>query len=372
MQIYKIKMDLREALKNNKKLTHNSPLRRELYEKLKNLNFNSYQEAVYIFLNELDDIPKCPFSSENQYFNGIEYVGVSKNYFNYIKHDKNLNARWLSWNHLFNIGLTLLEAKKLKEEKDLQYVRLKFSFNSYNKKMFKEVLINDGFLENKIKEILQFDYYNKIELINFIKNIKKIYSTKNNTLQYYLNRGYDLNQSEKLLKDFFNTWEKFNKSVHKDSERYKKWKESRTIGLNKTRGSKRSKFEKKIYEELKDKFDINLKFCTKIESPLFSKSKFKHDFLFNNQLIIEYNGTYWHKDLFTDKRFNDIELYKLELYRAKLSIKYNNLKYLILWEGDINNDINIVEKIISDSLNNNEKKFFSSRDIDYQLYDKLN
>jgi|AntAceMinimDraft_18_1070375.scaffolds.fasta_scaffold06451_8 hypothetical protein len=361
-------MNLQTALLNRKKLTHNSPLKKQLYEELKNYNFSSYQEAVYIYLNKLKRIPICPFSNKNQYFNG-RYVGCSKEYFNFIKHDVHVKAKWLSWENLFKTGLSLNDAEKLKRNKKLLFIRLKFSFSYLDKNKIKKVLINDGFLDDIIESLLDKDLTKIENILNFTKECKRLYSAKNNTLEYYTNRGYSLKTSKEKLYNFYNTWEKF-KHIDKESERYKKWLDSRKIGLNKVRGSLRSKFEKKIYNELKNEFNINLNFVTYINSPLFSKSKFKHDFLINDKLIVEYNGTYWHKDIFTDKRFDNIDLYKLELHRAKICIENNNLKYLILWESDINQDMFLVKKLIENSLNDN-KMFYSSRDIDLDLYNSL-
>jgi hypothetical protein len=171
------------------------------------------------------------------------------------------------------------------------------------------------------------------------------------------------------LYEFCNTWEKF-KIIDKESEKYKNWLKSRKNGLNSVRGSLRSKFEKKIYEELKNEYSIDLKFVTHVNHILFSKSKFKHDFLINDKLIVEYNGGYWHNDMFSDKRFNDIDLYKLELYRAKICIETNKCKYLILWESDIKYNINTVRELINTALED-KSLFFSSREIDKLLYNQI-
>jgi len=116
-------MNLETTLLNKRKLTYNSPLKKELYEKLKKYKFKTYQEAVYIYLNKLEKIPKCQYCKESQYFNGSRYVGCSKEYFNFIKHDTHVKAVWLSWGNLFRIGLSLNEANQLKENKKLQYIK---------------------------------------------------------------------------------------------------------------------------------------------------------------------------------------------------------------------------------------------------------
>jgi hypothetical protein len=362
-------MNLRETLISGKKLTYNSPLRKELYEYLKNYDFITYNEAVFIYINNLKEIPKCPFSNNNQYFDRDHYVGCSKEYFNFIKHDIHVKSKWLSWENLFKIGLSLEEAKKLKYDKKLLFSRLKFPFIFYDKNKIKEKLLIDGFLNNVIDNLLNYDVNNINNVLSFITNIKILYGTKNNTLQYYLNRGYTEQLSKEKLYNFLNTWDKF-KNIDKESERYKKWLDTRRIGLNKTRKSLRSKFEKLIYENLKNEYNIILNFSTNVDNPLFSKSKFKHDFLFNDKLIVEYNGTYWHKDMFTDKRFSNIDEYKLELIRAKICIEKHNIKYLIIWENDVKYDIKIVKDHIDRSLQD-DKLFYSSRDIDVNLYNSI-
>jgi len=362
-------MNLKETILAGKKLTHNSPLRKELFLALKNFDIKSYSEAIYFYINNLKEIPKCSFSNENQYFDRTRYVGCSKTYYTFIKHDSHIIAKWLSWENLFKIGLSINQAKELKGSKSLVCARLSFPYSSLDKEKIREHLKNNLFLDNVIDTLLNRNFNNINDVIEFINLYKNLISSKNNTLLYYTNRGYDAEIAKEKLYDFFNTWEKF-KNIDKESERYKKWLESRKIGLNKVRTSLRSKFEKKIYEELKNDYDINLKYCTNINSSLFSVSKFKHDFFINNKLIVEYNGSYWHKDMFSDKRFDNINVYKLELYRAKISIDINNLKYLILWESDINGDMALVKKLIEKGLNNNEL-FYSSRDIDIELFNKL-
>jgi hypothetical protein len=363
-------MDLRSALLSGKKLTHNSLLRKELYDLLKSYNFKTYSEAVYIYINELKEIPKCPFSEENQYFDRNRYVGFSKNYFNFIKHDTHVNAKWLSWERLFKMGLSLEKAKELKETKVLLWARTKFPFSKIDHNKIEEILVNDGFLPTKTKEILyEVNFQTLNDTLNFIEVVRSLYNAKNNTLQYYINRGYSEQLSKEYLHKFLNTWDKF-KIIDKESERYKQWLESRKPGLQKVRKSLRSTFEKQIYNDLKTNYDITLNFNTPVNNPLFSKSKFKHDFLFNNKLIVEYNGAYWHKDMFSDKRFNNIDDYKLELLRAKISIQINNLKYLILWESDINGDIEVVKNLIHTALTSSGL-FFSSREIDVELYNSL-
>lgn len=243
-------MDLRNTLLIRKKLTHNSPLRKELYDYLKDYNFNSYSEAVYLYVNNLKEIPRCPFSEENQYFDRNRYVGCSKKYFKFIKHDTHVKAKWLSWENLFKRDLSLVEAEELKQNKILLWARLKFPFITIDIEKITAVLFKDGFLPNKIDELLNNVNLNELkEILNFIKIIRELYNAKNNTLQYYLNRGYTKQLSKEKLYAFCNTWDKF-KTIDKKSERYKNWLASRQKGLNKTRKSLRSKFEKLIYEKV--------------------------------------------------------------------------------------------------------------------------
>ena len=361
-------MNLKQALLTNKKLTHNSPLRKLLYEYVPFCS--SFNETVYCYLNNIYEIPKCPFSNNLQYFNK-KYVGCSLPYYKYIKHDTHVKCLWLSWNNLFYKGLDLPTAEYLLKSKKLQKIRGLFKeVIEYNEEQISNILSSLGYQENVIQTLLKYDFTSITEIVSFIEYFLKLHSVKNNTIEYFLNKGFNNETSTKKLQNVFNTWIKFNKKVDKNSERYSKWLESRKPGLNKTRNSLRSKFEKKIYESLKSDYDIDLKFYTKINSEYFSKSKFKHDFFINKNLIVEYNGTYWHNDLFSDKRFNDISLYKLEIIRAKLSIELHNVKYLILWEADINGDMNKVKQLIDFALNN-EDDFYSSREIDKIFYNEI-
>lgn len=74
--------------------------------------------------------------------------------------------------------------------------------------------------------------------------------------------------------------------------------------------------------------------------------------------------------MFSDKRFNNIDDYKLELLRAKICIEKNNLKYLIIWENDVKYSVELVKNLIDKCLNGNNL-FYSSRDIDINLYYSL-
>jgi len=326
-------MNLEETLLAGKKITHNSPLRKELFNSLEKFNIKNYKEAVYFYINKLKEIPKCPFSNENQYFDRNRYVGCSKTYYAFIKHDSHVIAKWLSWENLFKMGLTLDKAKELKYDKILLSARLSFPLSVFDKEKIKEYLENNRFLDDVIFMLLNRNFNKIDDVIEFIKLHSKLISAKNNTLLYFTNRGYASEIAKEKLYDVFNTWGKF-KNIDKESERYKKWLESRKIGLNKVRTSLRSKFEKKIYEELKNQYDINLKFNTNINNSLFSVSKFKHDFLINNKLIVEYNGSYWHKDMFSDKRFNNLNPY---ITIKSIDERYE-LSCLIDYEGKIKTD----------------------------------
>ena len=363
-------MNLRERLLTQKKLTYNSPSRAELFNKVLKYGITHYQEAVYFYLNDFKEIPKCPYSEENQYFERTYYVGCSKQYYKFIKHDTHIKGQWLSWKNLFDKGLTLEKAYELLHSKKLLKVRLTFIFDVFNEKILSNILKQKGYLENVIEDILRIDFSTSDGICKFIDMYDNLQSAKNNTLRWFLNRGYSDVVAKEKLYDFQNTWKKFSEKIDKNSERYKKWLKSRKPGLNAVRKSLRSKFEKKIFNDLQNIFKIDLKCYTKINNLNFSKSMFKHDFFINDCLIVEYNGSYWHKDMFTDKRFNDLDLYKLEILRADIAIKTHNCKYLILWENDINGDMSIVKKLICDALAGKEF-FYSSRKIDTEFYNML-
>jgi hypothetical protein len=366
-------MNLKETLLAHKKITHNSPLYKELFDAVAKYNIKNYNEAVYVYLNNLIEIPKCPFSTENQYFDRTHYVGYSKKYFRFIKHDVHLKCKWLSWGNLFYKGLTLEKAENLLCNKTLLKTRSSFpidNFDNFNKENIFNIFINKGYLKNTIEKILILDFSTIEGVLEFVNLYNHLSSAKNNTIEYFLNRGYSNELSKEKVCEFHNTWKKFNNTIDKESERYKHWLESRKIGLSVVRKSLRSKFEKKIFNELQTVFNINLKYNTKVNNSAFSKCIFKHDFLINDCLIVEYNGSYWHNDILSDKRFTSLDLYKLEILRADISIKASKYKYLILWEYDIKKDIKLVQHFIEIALNGNEL-FYSSRDFDVNLYNEL-
>ena len=363
-------MNLKETLITGKRLTHNTFLYKELFDKVKIYGIKSYPEAKYFIVNDLKEVPICPLSGEKQYFYINEYTGYSRKYHYFLGGDKHIKCEWLKWEKLFLLGLSLDEAKILQKNKTLLNTRLAFQMQNFNKNEIIKILKDKGYLDNAINNLINKDFFTLNGILDFVNEYNNLTKAKNNTLQHYINRGYEIDEAKDKLYELFNTYDKFINRVDRDSVRYKNWLESRKPGLQKTRSSLRSKFEKMVFNELKDRFDINLKFITRVNDPAFSKSIFKHDFFINNSLIVEYNGTYWHKDIFSDGRFKDVSLYNLEFLRANISINEHNCKYLILWEYDIKHDVSLVENLINNALNG-KYKFYSSRECDIKTYKEI-
>lgn len=359
-------MDLLKHLESRKKITHNSPLRNELFNRVRNFGIIDFQEAKYFVLHKLTNKPKCKYSNSYQFFNGKEYVGCAKEYYNYIKHDKYVKNKWLTWDNLFSLGLSLKEANQIKESNSLKRIRLLIKPISNDKIDILNSMIKLGFNSNIINHISQYNFNDINDIIKVINYINIIISYRNVSIRYYLAR-YDKKDAVLKYSEHFNTWEKFSKSIDVNSERYNNWLDSRQKGIKSN--NIKSKFEKEIYEKLNNKFKINTKFITNINDSNFSQHLFRHDFVFNNKLIVEYNGSYWHNDIYCNRKFGDKGKYMIELIKANLCIEENNLKYLILWESDINHDMSKVEELINNALKANNR-FFSSRNIDIKLYNE--
>ena len=141
------------------------------------------------------------------------------------------------------------------------------------------------------------------------------------TIQYYINKGYSLEDSEKLLKERQTTFslEKCIKKYGYD-EGYKKWTDRQEKWLNNYQKVNYSKISQEmfisIYKEL-----INVGFFDKVYFAKLDKNDNIHDsknnyeyrlklsksyilpdfFIPSLNLILEFDGTYYHRDTIENK-----------------------------------------------------------------------
>lgn len=124
----------------------------------------------------------------------------------------------------------------------------------------------------------------------------------------------------------------------------KKIKETRMLG--KIKSVNRSKKEKSIIEEIK-KLGYNVEHSLRIET------KICDIYIPKLNLIIEYNGDYWHCN---PKKYNEDyyhqvkgktakELWEYDKNKIDLIIK-NGYNLEIVWESDLKSNPNLIKKII--------------------------
>lgn len=285
---------------------------------------------------------------------------------------------WLSWNKLLNeFNLDLNLAEKRLQNKYYQKVRLWYPFEKYDRENFLDYMLKKQIKIDKANDILDLLDNKKLEGID---ELIKIHSVKNHNVNYYIYRGYDESESNEKLIDFFKKGPAATELKRKNFEYNKKFKESRMPGA-KAAGLNRnthSKMENKIIEYFQsiDNIKMNIKFHTPIKGiykRVFNKgNNFAHDLLLNN-FIVEYNGSYWHKDYLFDRRFSK-EDYMIEIYKAKYCIDYkrsNSFNYILLWEKDFNKFEEIVDFLNSIIYTNSKSSFFSSRESDYKLFNEV-
>jgi very-short-patch-repair endonuclease len=143
------------------------------------------------------------------------------------------------------------------------------------------------------------------------------------------------------------------------------------------RNDNKSKFEIKIHKALRRLKIKNKKFFTPCnDHRVANKINFIHDFYLEDyNMIIEYNGSHWHQDISSTKNKNKycINDYIKSIIRAKISIELKRkrkIKYLLIWENDVNNDLGKALRIIKDAIES-KNSFISTRKIDYIIYNHV-
>ena len=305
-----------------------------------------------------------------------------KEFYAFTKYDNRILSKWLTWKRFFELGLSLDEAKVFLKTKYLQKIRTYFSkFHYINENEFICYLTNMKFSNDKAYELYQLASSNNLEhVLYFISEFYRIIEHRNHTLEFFLNRGWSHAESRLKLKEFFllgstSSKKKRKKSMLEDLK-YRQSRSNGGIASNIKNGScGTSKFENILKDALLQKNYIIDKFYSPVVDFYLklNKRNFIHDFIINNELIVEYNGTYWHKDAITSPtKFTENE-YLYEFKKAvnclHLVKRKNKLKYLILWEDDIKNNINTAIYLIDKALNDRSgTQFFSSRSCDTAYY----
>lgn len=226
------------------------------------------------------------------------------------------------------------------------------------------------------KDFVKYDGIENVEehISNFAKLAIKD-RISDTTIQYYINKGYSIDESEELLKERQRTFtldkciEKHGKKIGKDvwHLRQEKWQKSLLENGNIKCGY--SKVSQELFQELLKSYDVvnndmsNIYFATKNKEYFISlkgKGFFIYDFVdINNMKIIEYNGDLYHANPKIFKP-NDYPhpYYKENGPSAEETWKRDNIKHevaiekgfeiLVIWDSEYRNDKNkAIEKCLS-------------------------
>lgn len=370
----------KEIFLTGKKLTYNSALWNDIYDVLgKNMTYNQYK---YHIIKEDYTVPKCVISGENCYF--IDHLGkyanVSKKYYDYTKLDHNIKFKLLNNENLFLAGFTIDDVINMQEK--LKKVRLFFS-DDPEKEYVAEKLFNDNFTKEKSLELAELlEVASRDTLKEFIEEIYYAKNFKNHDVRYWTSRGYTLKEAKRKLSYFFLKGSKSTEIKRKTLLGYDtKFRNSRSNGgiqshLQLNRQENKSKIEKEVEKELKNKFSMKKYYSPVVNTELkqiYNKNNFIHDFYVNDKFIIEYNDGYWHKDYTRFPRFTK-EDYMFEIKKAYNCLhevsRNNKPNYILIWENDLN-DVNEITDFIEEIIDLDESQtFYSTREIDYELFNE--
>lgn len=299
----------------------------------------------------------------------------NKEYF--LSLDKAIKSKWLNWQSLFSKGLTIERANQLNELKTFKKIRLFFSDSDISE--FDCILENDNFNFNVIYDLKQKVLSENIDIFMlFIDEFNEIKSFKNHTLEYWVKRGWTLEESKQSLKKFFNKGVLSIKEKRKDSNYDKAFCETRKPGAlaaSLKNRSNESKIELELKEILKKNHIVEDFYSPVINKELqqiYNKKNFLHDAFIDKKYILEYNGIYWHKDFTKFKQFskNDYMFEIKKAYNCLYEVKRDiDIKYIVIWEKDFSNNEDIIS-FIEECMANDELDFFSSRNIDYDFFNE--
>lgn len=307
----------------------------------------------------------------------------NKKYVKMIKRDFSVRAKWLTWESLFRRGLTIEAAEE--KQSNRYYNKIRHFFNELielEKEDFVNYLVERDFTEDKALELWSNASSDLIEEFDkFVNLFVLVTKPRNTTQEYWTEKGWRPEEALLKMKDFFSRGAQSTNLKRQDFT-YDNWfcktraPGGRASHLTLMESNFISSVETDVIFELKKKKYDLIKFyspCVDTElNQLYNKGNFLHDIaidLKDTIYIIEYNGTYWHKDFFFDRRFTK-EDYLFEIkkaYNCLLQVKRaKKMRYIILWERDFENTKQIIEFIdlMIASDDGRENAFISSRSID--------
>jgi G:T-mismatch repair DNA endonuclease (very short patch repair protein) len=272
----------------------------------------------------------------------------------YLEKGLSLTELYSIFNEKFNRnenGISIKIVKlKLKHSKQ-QIYNIKSRLNSgENNGMFKKESWCKGL--TKENNIILNENSKKLSIIikNQYENGKRNTSGENNGMfgKQSWNKGLTKNTNEKIKKMSENT-------SQTRKIMYKNYSTEKLLLLKEQLIKARQQCKKKS-----TKIELEIENLLSSIGVSFIKQKPIHcfivDFFVNEKLVIECLGDYWHCNPFNSKfndplKHNNTQLKNLERDKRKIEyFKNNNIKYLLLWEYDILNNINIIKRKILENI----------------------
>lgn len=347
----------------------------------------SFNEAAYCISNDITNVPLCPIlGKQRHYVLNTGYFDFSKEIFNLYKKEavkKNNNVENSPIIQIIknsNIS-SFCEIEKIFKNKDFRFIRMSILSKNLERQMWSPQLIfsfleKNSFTPSKINQIINLIdkdlTIRNIEILKTHKILEALHS-KNSSLNWYLFRGYTEEEAKHQLSLIsYKGANKTKQKRQKDQEYNLKYLKQKSDAAKCVKHHFQSKMEKAVITYLeKYGFGVRINQRSKLEDNekiIFSKNHFCHDIVINKSLI-EYNGSYWHRDI---TRFGFSFRYCLEIFKFYISLKNSNgaINYsMVIWEDD-ESSLDKITKNIMDFLEN-PKKFFSNRKIDNLIFEEF-
>lgn len=339
---------------------------------------SSRKLRMFHYERGLDHVPRCEFTGEECWFSNSGYHGVNRYIFeSLVCHDLQINIPLLRYMNLLRAGADPAELIALRDSHYFHKVR-----NFFNKcstvEDFLDKLTQEGFNEKSAKDLigdLRFNSWSSIKGF-----IDRYYATtngaKNNHARFYEIRGFTQEEAKKKVSAAANTWEKVKHKIE-DKEWHENWCESRRAGLLAQSG-RSSKQESELFERLSSSFEVRSHVTVSLrnvnlecKSSVKNKSRAYVDISLQD-VIIEYNGSYWHHDFVTYPNLFSINEYQKEIAKLKCIHIASGKRVFVVWESDLKTlKIDTVLDMIKSFILSSESLFGSTREIDAPIFESL-
>lgn len=271
-----------------------------------------------------------------------------------IRHDHQVKVEWLKWEFLLKNGMNIKDA-----------VNYDKSLMNHHRNRFKDCgtisevlrrLENLGFKLDTAEQLLKLanDFKDSNSILRFCEEIDTRLTAKNNSVEYWINRGFSTDEAKILRSDFCRRGPAATKNRCEVDPEYQRWfVGTRLPGV--LANNQSSLMERSISEELKSRGIHHERKTTRVNrsSILFQKYNrqwFVHDFYIPEfNIIAEYNGVYWHQDM------------RFELDKADYLVTEEDVCYRVMWEGDFASPAEYVDWLLESI---GEQRFLSTRTSD--------